>query len=199
MRRQRIGRLARALPILRQSGDADDAFGEIVVGFERRIVERPIGGDAEAGPHPHRRGVQAMGFAGEMQGAAAETDHMLIAARALATLFGNHIAALPAPSAERFPALLERLQRRETLPSRDRHLLGESLLLPGGLVEPIDCRGIVSGTGLEQQHTKPTLRQPPGSGRATGAGADHHHVMFGVAHAGAWSASGKPIGCGGPA
>ena len=59
-----------------RSGDSDQLLGLAVVALEFGVFDRPVGADAEPALHLHRRGMQAMCFAGEMQGAAADTAHV---------------------------------------------------------------------------------------------------------------------------
>ena len=118
-----------------------------------------------------------MGFPGEVQGCAAESDDVPITTTQ-APVASDETASRMTPGTQMIPLWLQRLQRRERLPPPGWYFCRKVGLLPGTLVKLIILVGLLRGAGLEQQHAGTRLGQRPGRRTASRARTDDNGVVL---------------------
>ena len=91
-----------------------------------------------------------MGFAGEMQRAATDALHVVITPIS-APVAGYQSAVLSIPGIEFARIRIERLQRRDRIAIAWRTLVWKALAFPAIGMQQVILKGVVAGTGLEQQ------------------------------------------------
>ncbi len=111
--------------------------------------------------------MHAVGLAGEMQRAAADAAHMVIAraGHVPAPAFVE-VADDPVPGAQVIVRRIQRLQFTEGMTSAAARFVRKARALPVGPTQTVIGSRVEARARIQQQHLQPLLRQTPGNGAA---------------------------------